>query len=83
MYNLQIKFKGRETISTDLGKIRCLKFVPVLQRGRIFKHEEDMVVWLSDDKNHIPIRAKADILFGSLKIDLTSYSGLYNPLMVN
>jgi len=41
------------------------------------------VVWLSDDKNHIPIRAKADILFGSLKIDLTSYSGLYNPLMVN
>ncbi len=83
MYNLQIKFKGRETISTDIGKIRCLKFVPVLQRGRIFKHEEDMVVWLSDDKNHIPIRAKADILFGSLKIDLTSYSGLYNPLMVN
>lgn len=80
MYNLQIKFKGRETIKTSFGKIKCLKFVPVLQKGRIFKREEDMVVWLSDDKNHIPIRAKADILFGSLKVDLTSYGGLMNPI---
>jgi hypothetical protein len=80
MYNLQIKFLGRETVKTDFGKIRCLKFVPILQVGRIFKKEEDLVMWLSDDKNHIPIRAKADILFGSLKVDLTSYSGLMNPI---
>lgn len=78
MYNLQIKFKGRETIKCDWGKIVCLKFVPVLQKGRIFKHEEDMIVWLSDDYNHIPIRAKADILFGSLKMDLIDYKGISN-----
>jgi hypothetical protein len=80
MYNLQIKFKGRENVKTSIGKVRCLKFVPILQKGRIFKHEDDLIVWLSDDKNHIPVRAKADILFGSLKIDLISYSGLLNPL---
>lgn len=79
MYNLQIKFKGRESIKSPWGKIRCLKFVPILQKGRIFKHEEDMIVWLSDDKNHIPIRAKADILFGSLKMDLISYNGISTP----
>ena len=81
MYTLQIKFKGKEIVKTDFGQIRCLKFVPVLQKGRIFKKEEDMVVWLSDDKNHIPIRAKADILFGSIKVDITSYQGLVNPLV--
>lgn len=80
MYNLQIRFKGRETINSDIGKIRCLKFVPIVQKGRIFKHEEDLEVWLSDDKNHIPIRAKANILFGSLKVDLTAFEGLVNPL---
>ena len=83
MYNLQIKFKGKETIKTSLGKIQCLKFVPVVQKGRIFKHEEDLVVWLSDDKNHIPVRAKAEILFGSIKVDLVSYSGLMNPMVIH
>lgn len=79
MYDLKIKFKGRETIKSSWGKIRCLKFVPVLQKGRIFKHEEDMVVWLTDDDNHIPIRAKAEILFGSLKVDLLAYQGIMKP----
>jgi hypothetical protein len=80
MFNLQIKFKGKEVINTKFGKIRCLKFVPVLQKGRIFKREEDLQVWLSDDKNHIPLRAKAEILFGSIKLDLNKYSGLVTPL---
>jgi hypothetical protein len=79
MYDLKIKFKGREMIKSAWGKIRCLKFVPVLQKGRIFKKEEDMVVWLSDDENHIPIRAKAEILFGSLKVDLLAYKGIMHP----
>ena len=81
MYNLQIKFKGRDIVKTDFGKITCLKFVPILQKGRIFKKEEDLMVWLTDDKNHIPIRAKAEILFGSLKVDLISYQGLANPMV--
>jgi hypothetical protein len=83
MFNLQIKFKGRETVKTAFGKIKCLKFVPVLQKGRIFKHEEDLVVWLTDDKNHIPVKAKADILFGAIKLELINFSGLMNPMMVS
>lgn len=79
-FPLQIKFVGKETIKSDVGKIRCLKFRPVLQKGRIFKKEEDLKVWISDDKNHIPIRAQADILFGSLKIDLFDYKGLTNKM---
>ena len=81
MYQLQIKFLGKEVINSAWGKIRCLKFVPVLQKGRIFKHEEDMLVWLSDDVNHIPIRAKANILFGSIKLDLSDYKGIIKPLV--
>jgi Protein of unknown function (DUF3108) len=80
MYNLQIKFKGRETVKTQFGRVKCLKFVPILQKGRIFKHEEDLLVWLTDDKNHIPIYAKAEILFGSLKVNLTSFKGLANTM---
>lgn len=81
-FSLQIKFVGKETIKTEFGKIKCLKFRPVLQKGRIFKNEDDLKVWITDDKNHIPIRAQCDILFGSLKMDLQSYANLATPLAV-
>lgn len=79
IFPLKIRYVGKETIETAIGKFRCIKFRPVLQKGRIFKAEEDLNVWISDDKNHIPIRAEAKILVGSIKMDLQTYSGLANP----
>ncbi len=77
---LKIKFVGKETIKSDVGKIRCLKFRPIVQKGRVFKKEEDMTIYISDDKNHIPIRGQAKILIGSVKMDLTGYKNLTNAL---
>src|ERR1051326_1063410 len=61
VWPLKIKYAGKETIKSDIGKIRCIKFHPVIQTGRIFKHEEDLNAYISDDKNRIPIRAEAKI----------------------
>lgn len=80
VWPMKIKYVGRETIKSDVGRIRCIKFRPVVQAGRVFKKEEDMTAYISDDKNRIPIRAEAKILVGSIKMDLTEYSGLANPL---
>lgn len=77
---LRIKYVGKEVIKSDVGRIRCLKFRPVVQKGRIFKKEEDMNAWISDDQNKVPIRAEAKILVGSIRMDLTEYSGLMGPL---
>lgn len=80
IWNLKIKFVGRENLKTDLGTFRCLKFRPIIQKGRVFKKEEDLNVWISDDGNHIPVRAQAEILVGSIKMDLLEYKGLANPV---
>ncbi len=78
IWPLKIKFMGKETIDTDLGKYRCLKFRPIVQKGRVFKKEEDLNVWISDDDNHLPMRVKADILIGSIKMDITGTKNLAN-----
>lgn len=80
VWDLKIKFLGKEAIKTDVGKVNCLKFCPVVQKGRVFKKEEDLTIYISDDANHIPIRAEGEILVGSVKMDITSYSGLANTL---
>ncbi|MBL0340244.1 MAG: DUF3108 domain-containing protein [Bacteroidetes bacterium] len=79
VFPLTIKYVGKETIKTKFGNVKCIKFRPVLLEGRVFKEEEDMTIWVSDDKNKIVIRAEAKILVGSIKMDLKGYSGLANP----
>jgi Protein of unknown function (DUF3108) len=79
IWPLKIKFIGREEINTDIGRYKCLKFRPVVQKGRVFKHDEDLNVWISDDKNHIPMRVQANIIIGSIKMDITSAKNLANP----
>lgn len=79
IWPLRIKFIGRETIDTDIGKYRCLKFRPIVQKGRVFKQDEDLTVWISDDKNHLPIRVEASILIGSVKMDISAVKNLANP----
>ncbi len=82
VWTLRIKFIKRDTLDCDLGKVACLVFEPMVQKGRIFKHDDDLQVWISDDKNHVPIRAQAEILVGSIKLDLNSYSGLASNLAI-
>lgn len=80
IWPLKIRYIGKEVITTDMGKMRALKFRPIVQKGRVFKKEEDLNVWISDDKNHVPLRCKADVLVGSIKMDITSARNLANPL---
>ena len=76
----KIRYVGTETISIRSGKYNCLKFNPVVQQGRIFKQESDMSVFITNDENKIPILAEAKVLVGSLKMELTHYEGLANPI---
>lgn len=75
---LNLKFLGREEVKTKKGTFKCVKFRPMLQEGRVFKDQEDMTVWISDDKNRIPVRVQTDILIGSIKMDLVDFDNLAN-----
>ena len=75
---MKIRYVGKDEIKTEIGKFKCLKFRPIVQKGRIFKHEDDLNVWISDDKNHVPLRAQAKLLIGSVKLDIISANNLAN-----
>lgn len=72
-YRFRLKILGRETMNTKFGKIKTIKIRPYVQSGRVFKESESVTMWVSDDKNHIPIQIKAELTVGSLKADLHNY----------
>jgi hypothetical protein len=77
----KLKFMGREQIRTKFGKSNTMIFRPLVQSGRVFKEEESLTVWISDDQNKIPLRIKAELAVGSLKADLETFKGLKAPFM--
>ena len=80
IYPFKMKVLGREVIDTKFGKIKALKLRPYVQAGRVFKENESLTVWVSDDRNKIPLRIQAKILVGSIKADLIAYKNLKYPL---
>ena len=76
MFSFKLVLLGNDVVSSKYGKISCYKFRPYVQKGRIFKEDESLTIWISADKNKIPIRVKASLAVGSAKMDLISYKGL-------
>ncbi len=82
IFGFKLKFLGRETIGTQFGNINCLKFRPYVMAGRVFHEEESVTLWVSADKNKIPIKIKADLRVGSLRSDLVAFKGLKHPFEI-
>lgn len=76
IYPLNLRYKGKEIIRTRFGKFRCKVFAPVTEVGRVFKTQDDMLMWISDDKNFLPLRIDFDMWVGSMRVDLVAYENL-------
>jgi hypothetical protein len=79
VFNLYVRYLGKELITTKYGTFKTIKFSPLLIEGTIFKGGEKMMVWVSDDANKIPLRVDSPILVGSVKVDLVGHANLRNP----
>lgn len=78
---LKVKYKGRNesTKVRNLGKFRTIQFSPELISGNIFEEGTEMNVWVSDDKNRVPLLIESPVSVGSVKAVLKEYRGLrYN-----
>ena len=76
LFPFDIRFRGRERIKTRSVTYDCYKLVPFVEPGRIFRKEDDMTLWFTDDANCVPVRGKFDLIVGSIKCDLIKFEGL-------
>jgi hypothetical protein len=73
----------QEIIIKDLGTFDCLHLSLSVIAGTVFSEGGELLhVWVSNDKNHIPIYAKSPVIVGDIKVRLKSYKGLKYPLYV-
>jgi hypothetical protein len=81
LFQVGIFYEGKATIETKFGNIQCLVIKPKLVEGRVFKGQHDMTIYVTDDKNHIPIKILTAIFIGYIQADLISYKNTKYPLV--
>ncbi len=80
LFPVGVTYKGKQTIKTKLGRFKCRVFKPDLVKGRVFKGQDDMTVFVSDDRNQLPLRIESKIFVGYIQADLKEYKNLKFPL---
>jgi hypothetical protein len=66
VWDLTIRYCGKETIDTKYGPIECLKVKPVTLIGHFFRTTDAMTVWFANDGNYLPVKFSIDLRLGTL-----------------
>jgi len=80
VYDLDVKYHGKETVEVPTGKFDCIVVEPLVQEGGLFKSEGSILVWMTDDTLKLPVKVKTKVIIGSIDGDLTAYEGLAGKL---
>ncbi|MVM38910.1 DUF3108 domain-containing protein [Spirosoma sp. HMF3257] len=80
IYNMKVRYRGKDVVKAKAGKINVIKLNPVLPSNQLFKDEEAIRIFVSDDANKVPIKVEVDFFVGSMVMDLKQNSGLKQPL---
>jgi hypothetical protein len=80
VYDLDVKFLGKETVEVPAGKFNCIIVEPLVKEGGLFKHEGNIIIWLTDDELKVPVKVRTKIIIGHVEARLTSYEGLAGKL---
>lgn len=81
IYHLYFIYRGRETKKIPgLGTFKTLKFAAKVVAGSVFNGKDDMLIWVTDDKNMIPVFFESPILVGKMQGRLSKVVGNKYPI---
>jgi hypothetical protein len=71
VYTVPVRVTARERQSSILGKVWCFRVEPeVFGSKRPIEDEGQMIIWITDDRNRIPVRAQIQSNVGKVEIKL-------------
>jgi hypothetical protein len=65
-YQIVVKRLRYEKVTTDAGEFDCVVVQPFLKYEGIFKQKGDVYIWLTNDKNLMPVLVKSQIAIGTI-----------------
>lgn len=81
VHPLDVVYHGKETIQVEAGTFDCIIIEPLVKEGGLFKHDGDIIIWLTDDEVKMPVKVKTKIIIGSIDAELKQFEGIKGSLL--
>jgi hypothetical protein len=73
LFLMELEYLGIETIDTKIGRKQCYVVSPTVPNGKLLKGSNNLKIYITKDKNRLPIYAEFELVLGALKCELNSY----------
>jgi len=82
IYPIEVIYEGKEPQKRVKGNgvHNTIKFRPQLVKNSLFPDGGEMSIWLTDDKNKMPLLIESPLSVGRVRAVLNSYKGLKSPV---
>jgi hypothetical protein len=69
-YQIVVKKLRYETVTVDAGTFDCVVVQPFLKFEGIFKQAGDVIIWMTNDANKVPVKVESKIPIGAIYAEL-------------
>ncbi len=73
VYDFKVRYIGKETIKTKIGKKEAFIMSPIMPPNGLFSGKESIKIWMSADADRIPLKIRAEMFIGGIEVDITEY----------
>lgn len=73
VWDLKIRYCGKETVNTIYGPVECLKIKPLTIIGHFFRTSDAMSIWFANNGEYLPVKFAVDLKLGSLIGNISDY----------
>ncbi|MEO6391368.1 MAG: DUF3108 domain-containing protein [Pyrinomonadaceae bacterium] len=71
VYSVPVKISAGKKIKTVLGKLNTIKVEPdMFGEGKLLRGKGSLVIYMTDDRRHVPVKAQIKMEFGTVDITL-------------
>ena len=71
---LKVAVHRTEWVEVPAGRFFCYVVEPYLKKGGLFKHQGNLLIYITSDENRIPVKVTSELDFGQIVVMLESFT---------
>jgi hypothetical protein len=71
---LRVGVLRQEWVEVPAGRFYCWVVEPYITSGGLFEHKGNLLIWITSDRNRIPVKMISELDFGNIVVLLESYT---------